>query len=189
MKLLTCILILLLILTVNTYSQNIDVPIEVQVPIFTKILSLERNLVKKVQNKQLLNIGVIYQSRFRNSLVSKEQFISLLEKQKLDFAGSINIITIDFSDQESLKEWIKKNGIDVLVLTPIRAIDVNDISQITKKSNVISFSLVAEFVKSGISIGIETKSDKPQIVINLSAAKLEGCDFNSHLLKLVRVIN
>lgn len=188
MKLLLNILFALILSQASIFSQVIEVPIDVQVPIFSKAIALDRNLTKKVDSKSKLNVAVLYQSKFRSSLVSKDNFVENLNKQKFQFVSSVKVHELEYSDQTQLSEWIKKQEIDIVVVTPMRAVDIGKISQQTQSSRVLSFSLVADYANYGISFSIESKSDKPQIVINLKSAKAEGSDFNSHLLKLVRLI-
>ncbi len=169
-------------------AQNIDVPIETQVPILMKILPLERNLAKKVQTSKSLNVLVIYQNRFRTSLSSKNKFIEEMKKAKTDFVGNINFFEYDFVNSQDLSAFLKKNKIDLIVVTPLRAINLSEISDISQQNKIFTFSLVPDYVVIGLTLGFELKLDKPQIIVNLSSARQEGLDFSSHLLKLARII-
>jgi hypothetical protein len=47
---------------------------------------------------------------------------------------------------------------------------------------------VPDYIYNGISVGIDIKGEKPEILINLKSSKLEGADFSSQLLKISTII-
>lgn len=52
----------------------------------------------------------------------------------------------------------------------------------------LALLLLATGPAAAQSVGIDLTGDRPDIVINLPAAKAEGADFDAQLLKLARVI-
>lgn len=188
MKITCSIWLMLILLSCVSKAQTIEVPIENQVPIFLKILTLDRNQIKEYSGTQLLKIAIVYQSKYRTSLNAMEAFKSLLEKSSIELYKKQKVFDYDFDSHESLSSFLSKNSIDVIVLAPLRAVEIGEIVESTKKNQVTSFSMVPSYVYSGISIGLETKGEKPLIIINLKSAKAEGSDFSSQLLKLVKII-
>ena len=47
---------------------------------------------------------------------------------------------------------------------------------------------VPDYVRRGVAVGIGVEQDKPQILINLGAARAEGSDFDASLLRIAIVV-
>lgn len=182
--------LLFFVLLLNCYAQLVDVPINLQIPIFYKIFQYEKNLKNSKNNT--VNIGIVYQEKYRISLNYKnecEKFINADRSIKIG-GKEVNLYKIDISDASDLEYYNKKNKLDVIIITPLRSIDLQEISGTCKDNKIISFSLVPDyFYDYGFAITLENIGDKTQIDINLKSAKQEGADFSSKLLKLAKVIN
>jgi len=178
------------LMTAELQAQDMAVPIAVQYPLFLKILSFDRSLKTRVGDE--LIFGIVYQEKFRNSLISKDQFVDAVKNSPDKRINDIKIshvpIEIDGMDLESA---ILKNGtdIDILYFTPMRAIDIKKLTDLSRKRKIMTMTGVIDFVEMGLAVGIGMKGKKPLIVINLSAAVSEGVDFDSRLLRLARVID
>lgn len=188
MKYLIYILIMLANIA-NVHSQDLQVPINVQVPIFNKIFHYERNLVKK--SKKEIYVGIVYQNHLRKSLhcrnECKKQFTGVYE-----YIGDnkIKIVDINITDPSDLNIYYSHVGLDIIIVCPLKQIDINEITNICKSKNIISFALTpAYFHKYTFTATIEKEMDKSRITINLKSAKEEGANFSSKLLKLSRVVN
>jgi len=184
------ILIIYLLINLNyVYGQVIEVPIEVQLPIIMKVLSLERNLNAKAQTKGKINLGVVYQSKFRNSLLAKN-YAELFFKENSKLLNRDLIVTlISINDNYDVEQTLANTKFDVILLTPLRAVNIESIANLTERLKILTVSLIPDYTNSGISVGIELIDDKPRIIINTTSSKLEGANFNSDLLKLSRIIN
>ena len=170
-------------------AQEIAVPVEVQVPLFLKILTYERNLEKRAGPE--IVIGIIHQRKFRKSLVTRDQFISAVKKLPAPKIGNIpfSCVPIDLSDEVDLNKIISKEKIDLLYIAPLRATGLEPITAASRALQLTTLTGVPEYVESGLALGIGTRGGRPQILVNLSAAKAEGADFNSQLLKMARIID
>jgi hypothetical protein len=47
---------------------------------------------------------------------------------------------------------------------------------------------VNEYVIAGAAVGLDLRGDHAEIVVNLPAARAEGSDFSSQLLRLARIV-
>lgn len=175
------------ILTPELKSQRMEVPIEIQVPMLLKILTFDRNLEKRSGKK--FTIGIIYQSKYKDSFEAKDKFIESINRISIKKIKDIpiDLLSIDV-DGSDLEHAILKKEINALYIAPLRAFDIERITKISQDRKIISMTGIIEQVNSGISIGIGAKGDKPLIIINLESAKLEGIDFSSQLLKLAKII-
>lgn len=180
-------LILLFFLTSPLTAQEIAVPVPVQVSLFSKILSYDRNLETRAGKEIIL--GVVFQSRFKRSLNVKDDFITAMNENKIKTIKKIplRVIPIDIYDTD-LAKTIEQFKINVLYVTPLRAVDIASISSISQTKKIMTLTGVPEYSNNGISVSIGLKGEKPLIIINIKAAKAENIDFGSQLLKLAKVI-
>ena len=55
-------------------------------------------------------------------------------------------------------------------------------------AHIYSMAMEPERVDEGIALGVTTNGGKPQLVINIGAARNEGCDFQPSVLKIAKTI-
>ena len=68
---------------------------------------------------------------------------------------------------------------------PLRTIDIGELASIARKrhvSTVITASRIPGYVENGLAVGVGLKGRKPEILINLEAARAEGANFNAQRL-------
>lgn len=167
-------------------AQNINVQISVQIPIFTKILSFERSISEN-SNPNIV-IGVVYQ-KFAYSKQSKDAVIEAFSKNSYSGKKRISVKEIEANTISDLSNGITNNKPDVILLVPLRSIEIEKVLELTKKNHILSMTLCPEYVtKNKVSVAIDVQGDKPQILINLNTSKAEGADFSSQLLKLSKIV-
>ncbi|MDE3059363.1 MAG: YfiR family protein [Bacteroidota bacterium] len=169
-------------------AQDMPVPVEVQYPLFLKIFTFDRNFHSRADEG--IAIGILYQSEYRKSLNVRNAFIDIINNFPLrDVDGApIRYVSIDITRESDLRAAVKREGIDLFYIAPLRAVDISTITGISREQHVLTLTGVPEYVIDGVSVSIDVKGDKPLIVINLPAAKAEGVDFDAQLLKLAKVI-
>lgn len=184
------VLLFLLFIGVDSasYAQEMSAPVSAQVSLFTKILSFERITRSKVSNE--LVVLVLYQKNFRNSLNAKNAVEKQLDGKSLsEFSGaSAKVLTFALDSDSDLRQFLSRNKVNFIYVAPLRAYDIDNIISISRSKKILTGSGVAEYVNNGLSIGIGVRSEKPEIIINLTAAKLEGAELSSQLLKMARII-
>lgn len=188
MKRMIIVLFIISHFIVSTASpQDMAVPVDLQYELFLKIISFERSLLS--ENKDSLVIGILYQSRYSASRNTKDEFIKTMHDHPVkDIKGNpIEYVLIDVMS-EDVSESIIAKKINILYLTPVRALDIEKIAATCRNHKILSLSGVPEYCERGLSVGIGQKGAKPEIIINLNAARLEGADFSSQLLKLAKIL-
>jgi hypothetical protein len=177
------------LLNVRVSGQDIAVPVEVQLPLFKKVLTFDRNLEKRPDGD--LVVGVLYQSRFRRSLAVKNDFFDCLDKSTAVSLGrfALRYEAIDMSETPDWLAEASARGVNILYIAPLRAVDVRTIFRKSQSHRWVSWTGVMEYVDAGCSIGIVLNGDRPSIRVNLPASRLEGLDLSSQLLNLVQVVS
>jgi hypothetical protein len=182
------ILVLILIFSCKSFAQEMPLPIENQVPLFIKILNYDRQFKTRISNSVV--IGILYQNKFRASSIAKDEFIKYLflnSENSID-GKPFSCIPIEYNNLENLEKLAGEKNLNILYVTPMRSTDIIKVSRICRENKIISISGVPEYIREGLSVGLDMKSDNPKILINLDAAKSEGADFKSQLLKISEII-
>jgi hypothetical protein len=162
-------------------AQEVPVPVRVQVPLLLRILSFDRNLARRRAGD--LVVAVLYQSRNRSSLAIAEEVTVLL--------GSLSgteAVGIDLDKVTDLRAALAQSGGQVLYVSPLRGVEISGIVRVSRGAGVTTVTGVPRYVEEGISIGLDLKAERPEIVVNLEGARAEGADFTAQLLKLARLV-
>ena len=181
---------LVFLLLVNTsIAQRIKVPIDVQLKVIPKIISLNKSFSFE-SNENAVNIAVLYSSQQRNSKQVYQDIENNLNSGGLVVKGNLtNVLFLDISSNNNLENFLRENKINVLYITPLRGLDVSKITSICKTASVLSISGVVEYIESDVSVILDIDDNKLKILINQKSAKSEGVDFSSRLLRIAKIID
>ncbi len=174
--------------TLMCQGQEMSIPVNVQFPLFLKILTFDRNFKARVGDE--IVIGIVYQGKFKTSLNTKDEIMNAMDRYPIKKVEDISIrcVPVDIGNKPNLERIISRNDIDVLYITPLRALGVGSITSVSRAKQIMTLTGVPDYVESGLAVGIGIKGENPQIIVNLPAAKSEGANFSSQLLKLARTI-
>lgn len=166
------------------------VPCDIQFDLTVKILAFDRKLSERFGEEVV--IGILFQSSFPASLQVKTEMERAMMIAPIKKVGTIPIRTLSL-DLDQTARWdqgLKSAGIDVVYLAPLReqAKALDRILLVCRQMRLTTVGSLPEYPGRGAAIGFEPLGDKPVIVINLTAARAEGADFNSRLLGMARVI-
>ena len=175
----------------SSVAQELAVPVSVQIPILAKILNFDRNFTERAGGR--LTIGVLYQSRYRTSANVAAEVCRALEQLPPSAFGALEslertCIAIDLDAISALDSVVKRLGVRVLYVSPLRAVHIEDVMAVSRAAQITTFTGVPRYVETGMAIGVDLKRERPEIVINLAASRAEGADLAAHLLKLARVV-
>lgn len=182
------LLFLLLSSSIPTHAQEMETPVQIQLPLFLKILSFDRNL--KTRSKDVVHIGILYQKNVRQSVQVKNEVLKIVEEmqQKEILGMQTQFFPIEFTSESDLATAATRYDLEVIYITPMRAVDISMLSAHCHELHLLTITGVPEYMETGIAVGIGLKGEKPLIIINPTAAKLAGADFHSQLLKLAKII-
>lgn len=172
-------------------AQEIEVPEDIQVKLFAKILTFDRKIKERAGEEMVL--GLVYQQKFRKSLNVKnrfEKYLRLHLDQNDTIEGiPVRAVSLDLEDFSQFHDRLSEEKVDIIYVAPLRAIDIEALAAVSRDLGITSMTGVPEYCGSGIAVCIGSKGGTPQIIINLQASQSEGADFGSRLLKLARIIN
>jgi hypothetical protein len=164
------------------YAQDMDVPVHIQIALFLKVLTFDRNLV--VSPASEIVVGVVFQSGYRSSVNAKN--VAMTALQVTGNPRTIRAIAIDL-DRESLLTALSRYRPSVLYVAPLRSVEIGDLATTARNANVTTLTGVAQYISLGLAVSVRLQGERPKLVINAEAAKLEGADFSAELLKLAQI--
>jgi YfiR/HmsC-like len=172
-------------------AQELAVPVAVQIPILAKILNFDRKLPERAGGR--LVIGVLYQSRYRASATVAADVCRVLGQLPASALGALesmerSCVAIDLDATAALDSALKRKGVRVLYVSPLRAVHLQDVAAVSRAAQITTVTGVPRYVETGLAIGVDMKGERPEIVINLTASRAEGADLPAHLLNLARVV-
>jgi hypothetical protein len=167
-------------------AQEMDVPASVQIPLLYKILSFDRNFAARAGDD--IVIAILYQSGFRASTAAREQVEAALGHTASPLgARRIRWVSIELESGD-LAVQLRRHETDVLYVTPLRGTGLSGIVDVARRGHLMTFTGVPPYVERGLSVGVGIEQERPMIIINLGAARAEGADYTSQLLRVSRVI-
>jgi len=171
-------------------QEKARVSCDIQFDLAVKILAFDRKLSARVGDE--LVFGIIYQGDYPASLQVKTEMERAIAAAPFKKVGAIPIRTaaVDLSRAARWEQELKDNGIDVVYLAPLReqAKALERILLVCRELKLTTIASLPDYPSRGAAIGFEPAGAKPVIIINLSAARIEGADFSSRLLGMAKVI-
>lgn len=180
--------LVLVLAAANVPAQDMLVPVELQLSIFVKVLTFDR-AVEESPDPELV-IGVLYQSRVRESDVARDQMLSEVAEINAEIHGRrLRAVAISAGTPAALERALVHNKVDVLYLTPLRAVDISGYTAVTRRNAVLTVTGMPQFVIDGASVGVGLAGSRPKIIINSEAARMEGSRLQARLLKLAEIVS
>jgi hypothetical protein len=177
---------LLIVLPLYVYGQQIEVPLNIQLSLITKILTFDRSL-KHHADSQVV-IGILYQKIFHVSLTTKDQLLASVATDTARRNGQVTIQWTPIEIDDHINTILENSIVDVLYITPMRGVEIEPITKFSRSNHILTITGVLPYVERGISVGIGSKGGKPVIYVNRNAVKAEGADFNSKFLKMTHIV-
>ena len=182
-----CVLLLCVSGFARGHSRDSDVPASLQALLFSKILTFDRTLVQRAGER--IDVIVLYQDGNITSRDAAEQLVAAFRKAGVNSIGNqpIRFKLIAFEDIETVPAVLKEHAADVVYVAPVRAVRVELLLRAAGRvAPVLAGS--REYVAKGAAIGLELRNSKPHILVNLDAAREQGMELSSQLLKLAEVV-
>jgi hypothetical protein len=180
-------LALLLVAEPAAFGAGSGVDTLTALPILLRVLTYDRNfrsrgagefvvLVPAEAGKESIRDDVL--------VVTKTLGLDTIHNRQLKFVAS------ELKDVASLDDAVQKTRAQaILAVSGLSPASVKAISDVAQTNQIYTLALDSKFVETSLALGVEPKEDgKPQIVINLNAAKAVGAVFENSVLKLAKLI-
>jgi hypothetical protein len=164
-----------------------DVPSLMQAIIIAKMLSYDRNLEKRPQDKALIFTIILDAgtSAKKGDIVGK--FNLLADKKIEDHA--IRITSIIYKNQQQLSQNLRALKSNILILVAgAQDATLLAVRQNAEQLHIPTFGSNLAQVQQGLAAGVIFEKGKPKMVINLKAAKKQGLDFPATLLQMAKIL-
>lgn len=169
---------------------NLNPPRELE--LLKKILAFERSW--KESRADTLIIGLLYQKSYPVSAWTVEDWLNLEPSPAEDnFLGKVRLILkpLDLDSEESTETLLLAAGVKFIYLPPLELSSrprlLPELLRNCEKLKVGTFTAVPGYAEAGAAVAFIFEGEKPQIVINLEAARAQGMNFSSQFLKLATV--
>jgi len=168
-------------------AQDMPAPPEIQAPLLVRILAFERTLHNRVGDT--LVIGVLYQPRYRPSLLAERAFLQALEPFREVSGIPVVAVGLELTGDAALRSQILAHNVDVLYVTPMRAMTLDTMRAVAGDVGILTFSGVPQFVVDGVGVGVDLRGERPHILVNRKALALSQIEFSAQLLKLASFVD
>jgi hypothetical protein len=165
-------------------AQEVEVPATIHVPTFLKVLTFDRQRSSAASGEVI--IAIAYQSGNRASTRAKDDVLRQIDAVGTLEGAPLRSLLIDL-DQDRLDDMLAKSRPRALYVTPMRGVDLESICAATRVARVTTMTGVPRYVALGLAVGVRLQGERPKLMLNLTAARLEGADFSSELLRLVEI--
>ena len=166
-------------------AQEMPTPVSLQVSFALRVLEFDR--ARSDAERGEIVFAVVFQRQNRESRRAMEELEAAIETLEPG-PGRVRMVAIDLEQTTDLQEALKSESFDMVYVAPLRAVAMGLITVATRAEDLLTITGVPEYVQEGLAVGIDEQGGKPRLLINLEAARDEGADLSSQLLKLARQV-
>ena len=165
------------------------IPPDLQASLLLTVLSFDRELA--LQAGAELVVGVVIQRKYRPSLESGEDMLAAFAASPAAslLGVPLRVVAVDLGPDSDIEAELKRLEVDALYVTPLRAVAIQRIATATRARHVRSLTAVPGAVADGLAVGLGTRDQRPEILVNLPAAAAEGAEFTAQLLRIARIVS
>ena len=181
--------VLALLLAAPASAQTMPMPVDIQLPLFLKILTYDRSFQYKARSA--ITIGVVFLPGDPASVKAKDEMVANLQRLADRTIKNLPIkyVVLEFRDVASLDKAVKAGKVNVFYVAPGLGEQIPSLIKMARTYAITTATGVPEFVQRGIAVGIGMKADKkPDILINLPSSRSEGSEFDASLLRIATVV-
>jgi hypothetical protein len=151
-----------------------------------KLAAYDRNM--RARSGDRVRVGVLINASDTDSArVGKEMSHALAEIP--DIAGlPHDELSMVYTNAEALAQACATQRLAVLYVSPGFDAEAAKISQALRGADVLTVSAVSRYVAKGIVVGFDAVGGQPRMLVNLQQARAQHVDFQSTVLKLMKVV-
>ena len=179
-------LLLCLAFASRAHAEDASLPVRLQAGLLAKLAGYDRNM--RARAGERVRIGILINPSDADSArVGKEMSHALAEIPEM--AGLPHEeMTIVYSNAEALAQACATQHLAVLYVSPGFDSEAVRISQALRGTDVLTVSAVARYVSKGVVVGFDAVGGQPRMLVHLQQARAQHVDFQSTVLKLMKVV-
>lgn len=166
-------------------AQDMEIPVATQIPLFFKVTAFDRRISADSAHERV--IVVAFQSGSRQSITAKDEAMRVLSSMPVVDGKTVRAVAVDL-DREALQAALRAQNASMLYVTPLRGLAISQIASAARAAQVTTYTGVPKYVGQGLAVSVRRVGDRPKLMVDLRAARLEGADFSAEFLKLVQVV-
>jgi hypothetical protein len=164
------------------------VPVPLQLQVILTALKYDRNLLDRASDE--LRIGVVVAPDDPASVRARAEF----ERAFAQLGGAtflrrpMRLRVIEFGSAAHMDGELRDARVHVLYIAPGNAANIESLVRLASEQRIVTTTGVPDYVKQGVAMGVGEQQDRPQILINMAAARSAGSEFDVSLLLIARRI-
>jgi len=155
-----------------------DMSVGVQLALFEKMWKLDRNFAAR----DVVKIAVLYEETNAESTAMKDAAVAWMASRQNFRASPVAL------DAPNGVAALRTVDADAFYVTRMRDANVWDVAKVARARDIRTMTGVQEYVRRGLSVAISARNDRPQIILNLDAARAEGAAYQAQLLRLTNIV-
>lgn len=160
-----------------------------QFQLFTKILAFERTW--KARAGPELKIGLLYEKNFPISVWIKDDLIAAVPADATVDGIPVRFIEYPLEEKAGWIETFQQEKILFLYVAPLSSkalkSQLKEILTLCRQHKIATITGETAYLESGVAVGLGLENNAPHVFINLQAAREQGLDFSSRLLKMTSI--
>jgi hypothetical protein len=165
-------------------EQEPQLPADLQLALLTKVLSFDRHAAFGNE----LVIAVPYQHAYPASVRNRDAWLRAARSAAPAEVGGSRVRVIAVEYGPDVAEALRRQGTDLVVLGPLRGVDVGEMAERLRAAGIRTATGLAEYGSHSTAVQLLLREGRGHIVINHTLARREGADFSSQLLRVAEVV-
>lgn len=180
---LTALLLLaFLVVVLRAEAAEDDIPGELAAQLIVKIAAFDKNFAaRRSAHPRVLVVQ-------RHGDERSVRIAAQLAKQLAEAERSFPVDTVNFAGARAIGPEVEARTACMIVLAPGLEEEMPGIAAALVGRDVLSVATTGTGVERGASVGLEIRSGRPKIVVNLASAQAQHVSFRAELLSLARIV-
>ena len=161
-----------------------------RIAVMLRVLAYDRTLTSRMKGK--IVIGVLAK---KGAAETEPETLAINAALKqlttLTLQGlPLGFTQLAFTNGRALSAELAAQAVNVLILCSSLESDVEEILKVTRPASVTTLTVSEAIVRAGAAIGVINPAggDKPKLVVNMKAARVEGLHLQAEVLHIAQII-
>ncbi|MDQ3264637.1 MAG: YfiR/HmsC family protein [Myxococcota bacterium] len=167
-------------------GQDEPVPPKLALLVMLKVLTYDKNLAARGEGDFVVLVATEagQEAARREALTATEELRGATLRTR-----AVRFRFVAFSSEATLRQAVIDHKAEAVLLLPgLTAAGLETAASVAGSLQLYTLSLDPSFVEQSLAVGVTNHAGRPQIVLNLAAARLANASFEPAVLKLARII-